>query len=67
MKTHLIFVTAFLLMTFANCTYAQDWPQFLGPERNSTSPQKNLYTPGPKTGLKFYGRPTLASVMADQL
>lgn len=23
-------------------TYAQDWPQFLGPERNSTSPQKNL-------------------------
>jgi len=22
--------------------YGQDWPQFLGPDRNSTSPQKNL-------------------------
>lgn len=29
-------------MIFVNSIYAQDWPQFLGPERNSTSPQKNI-------------------------
>ena len=23
-------------------SYSADWPQFLGPERNSTSPQTNL-------------------------
>jgi outer membrane protein assembly factor BamB len=50
MKNQLIFVTAFLLMTFANSIYAQDWPQFLGPERNSTSPQKNLLRTWPENG-----------------
>jgi outer membrane protein assembly factor BamB len=29
---------------------AQDWPQFLGPDRNSTSPQKNLLRSWPETG-----------------
>lgn len=50
MKNRLIFVTAFLLMAFANSIYAQDWPQFLGPERNSTSPQKNLLRSWPENG-----------------
>jgi len=50
MKNKLIFVTAFLLITFAKSTFAQDWPQFLGPERNSTSPQKNLLRSWPETG-----------------
>jgi len=50
MKNQLIFVTAFLLMTFANSIYAQDWPQFLGPQRNSTSPQKNLLRTWPASG-----------------
>jgi len=50
MKNKLIFVSAFLLMTFANSIYAQDWPQFLGPERNSTSPQKNLLRSWPESG-----------------
>lgn len=50
MKNQLIIVSAFLLMTFANSIYAQDWPQFLGPERNSTSPQKNLLRSWPASG-----------------
>jgi outer membrane protein assembly factor BamB len=50
MKNKLIFVSAFLLMTFANSIYAQDWPQFLGPERNSTSPQNNLLRSWPESG-----------------
>ncbi len=29
---------------------AQDWPQFLGPERNSTSPQKGLLRSWPESG-----------------
>jgi len=50
MKNPLILVSAFLLMAFANSIYAQDWPQFLGPERNSTSPQKNLLRTWPAEG-----------------
>jgi outer membrane protein assembly factor BamB len=50
MKNKLIIASALLLMTFANSLYAQDWPQFLGPERNSTSPQKNLLRSWPQSG-----------------
>lgn len=37
-------------MTFANSIYAQDWPQYLGPNRNSTSTQKNILRSWPETG-----------------
>jgi hypothetical protein len=40
----------FLLFFFAISISAQDWPQFLGPERNSTSPQKNLLRAWPESG-----------------
>ena len=30
--------------------FAQDWPQYLGPERNSTSPQKNILRTWAETG-----------------
>lgn len=43
-------VTIFLLLAFAICIYAQDWPQFLGPERNSTSPQKGILRTWPENG-----------------
>ncbi|MBA4408041.1 MAG: PQQ-binding-like beta-propeller repeat protein [Bacteroidota bacterium] len=46
----LIIVPTFLLMTFANSVFAQDWPQFLGPERNSTSPQKGILRTWPDNG-----------------
>jgi outer membrane protein assembly factor BamB len=50
MKNKLVFATAFLLVTYTARIYAQDWPQFLGPERNSTSPQKNLFRSWPESG-----------------
>jgi outer membrane protein assembly factor BamB len=39
-----------LILTFGTIVYAQDWPQFLGPEGNSTSPQKNLLRSWPENG-----------------
>jgi outer membrane protein assembly factor BamB len=50
MKKKLISAITILLMTFATSIYAQDWPQFLGPERNSTSTQKNLLRSWPSEG-----------------
>ena len=38
-----------LLFCLAN-VYAQDWPQYLGPERNSISPQKNILRSWPENG-----------------
>lgn len=40
-----------LVLIFSVATlYAQDWPQFLGPDRNSTSPQENILRSWPETG-----------------
>jgi outer membrane protein assembly factor BamB len=50
MRNRLIISSAFLLIFFTTSIYAQDWPQFLGPERNSTSPQKNLLRSWPESG-----------------
>lgn len=50
MKTRLIIQSAILLVFFVGNMYSQDWPQFLGPERNSTSPQKNLLRSWPDSG-----------------
>lgn len=40
---------AVLLICMVN-VHAQDWPQFLGPDRNSTSPQKNILRSWPESG-----------------
>jgi len=52
MKNKLMIITTFLLVVFATCLYAQDWPQYLGPARNSTSPQKGILRTWPATGPK---------------
>ena len=44
------YILAAILMADIINTNAQDWPYFLGPERNSTSPQKGLLRSWPKTG-----------------
>jgi outer membrane protein assembly factor BamB len=44
----LIALTIFL--SLSNALFAQDWPQFLGPERNSTSPQKGILKTWPESG-----------------
>jgi len=44
-------ITLLLIISFCiSNTYAQDWPQYLGPERNSTSPQKGILLSWPENG-----------------
>ncbi|MGW8317197.1 MAG: PQQ-binding-like beta-propeller repeat protein [Bacteroidales bacterium] len=50
MRARLTIISMVLLSFFANLMVAQDWPQFLGPERNSNSPQKNLLRTWPEGG-----------------
>lgn len=44
------FLVATLFVFTATLLNAQDWPQYLGPERNSTSPQKGILRSWPETG-----------------
>lgn len=44
------FFVLILLASFGSIVLAQDWPQFLGPERNSTSPQKGILRSWPESG-----------------
>ncbi len=52
MKTMYFLVTIITFFIFSICQEitAQDWPQFLGPERNSTSPQTGLLRSWPEGG-----------------
>jgi len=50
MKKIKSYLSIFAFLFGALSIYAQDWPQFLGPERNSTSPQKNLLRSWPESG-----------------
>ena len=38
------------LLAFITSVSAQDWPQYLGPNRNSESPQKNVLRSWPASG-----------------
>jgi outer membrane protein assembly factor BamB len=50
MNNKLIAVTLLLLVAIAARIYAQDWPQYLGPDRNSISPQKGILRSWPASG-----------------
>src|SRR5512136_1761329 len=39
-----------ILVTCISNLFAQDWPQYLGPNRNSTSPQKGILRTWPEKG-----------------
>jgi outer membrane protein assembly factor BamB len=41
-----------IILLFVACAFAADWPQYLGPERNSTSTEKGLLRTWPKEGPK---------------
>jgi len=56
MKTKLYLFLIAILFVLAKNTCAQDWPQFLGPERNSTSPQKGILRIWPATGPEVLWR-----------
>lgn len=42
--------TCFTLFIFITTAFSQDWPQFLGPNRNNISPQKGLLREWPASG-----------------
>ena len=53
---HLCSICAFAALSFTSLLRAQDWPQYLGPDRNSTSPQKNLLRSWPEGGPEVLWR-----------
>src|SRR4030042_3308532 len=50
MNNKLIIATTCMIAACAIHLNAQDWPQFLGPERNGTSPEKGILRSWPETG-----------------
>jgi outer membrane protein assembly factor BamB len=50
MNQRKFFAAAIVLFAFSVSFYAQDWPQYLGPTRNSLSPQKNILRSWPENG-----------------
>jgi len=51
MKAKIKLVTIFISL-FVACAFAADWPQYLGPRRDSTSTEKGLLRSWPTEGLK---------------
>ncbi|MDL2278993.1 PQQ-like beta-propeller repeat protein, partial [Parabacteroides sp. OttesenSCG-928-G07] len=49
MKSLFVVIPTFLVLSCSVAT-AQDWPQFLGPDRDSKSPQKGLLRSWPESG-----------------
>jgi len=45
-----VMLTAVVLLVVACSSLAEDWPQYLGPNRNSTSPEKGLLRSWPENG-----------------
>jgi outer membrane protein assembly factor BamB len=50
MKHRKILLPVFVFLFCMSNIYAQDWPQYLGPNGNSTSPQKGLLRSWPEKG-----------------
>jgi len=50
MKNSKLFIPMVITLMFVTNIYAQDWPQYLGPNRNSISDQKGILRTWPQTG-----------------
>ena len=50
MKQSKMFIPAVVLLVSITNVCAQDWPQYLGPDRNSTSTQKGILHSWPDNG-----------------
>jgi outer membrane protein assembly factor BamB len=50
MKQIKMFFQLIILLACISDAYSQDWPQYLGPNRNSTSPQKGILGSWPENG-----------------
>lgn len=45
-----IYLAAVIILSVVSSARAQDWPQYLGPNRNSISPEKNILRTWPQNG-----------------
>src|SRR5512137_1700747 len=43
---------AIIVLLFVACAFAEDWPQYYGPRRDSTSAEKGILRSWPKEGPK---------------
>ena len=50
MKLTKLFISVIAILFCISDINAQDWPQYLGPDRNSTSPQKGILRTWPQQG-----------------
>jgi len=50
MKQNQLYILVVVLLFCIMNVYAQEWPQYLGPDRNSTSSQKNILRTWPENG-----------------
>jgi outer membrane protein assembly factor BamB len=50
MKPSRTLISVIVLLVFISNIYAQDWPQYLGPNRNGVSAQKNILHSWPQQG-----------------
>ena len=50
MKSIKMLITVIVLLVCISNIYAQDWPQYLGPNGNSSSTQKNILRSWPQQG-----------------
>jgi len=50
MKQIKMFIPLIVLLACISNTYAQDWPQYLGPNGNNSSAQKNILRSWPQQG-----------------
>ena len=50
MKQSKMFIPVIVLLVCISNIYAQDWPQYLGPNRNSVSAQKDILRSWPQQG-----------------
>jgi outer membrane protein assembly factor BamB len=50
MKQSRLYIPVIVLLVCIANVYAQEWPQYLGPNRNSTSPQKGILRTWPENG-----------------
>jgi outer membrane protein assembly factor BamB len=59
MKQNRLYTSVIVLLFCIATIRAQDWPQYLGPDRNSTSPQKGILRTWPENGPQVLWTATL--------
>ena len=67
MKQIKLYIPLIIMLFCISNIYAQDWPQYLGPDRNSVSAQKNILRSWPQKGPEVLWTVNVELVLADLL